>query len=72
MSIKVTVNQIAPSPQGLVLGLTVEGEKRSWIRFTTTVIAVSELKASERAWIYEALLKAENEIMAAEVEEPLF
>lgn len=52
---KVRITGASPHPQGLMLGLTIEGEKRSWIRFATTVLVVQELTLQERECLYDAL-----------------
>jgi hypothetical protein len=66
--VKITLSQIAPHPQGLLLGLRVEHEKAGWIRFCTTVLLVNELPLSERKTLYEALNKAVDDYLDTEQE----
>lgn len=52
---KITITGAAPHPQGLQLGLRVEGPKKSWLRFNTTVLVVEALDARQRGHLLKAL-----------------
>lgn len=45
--IKVTVNEAIPTPEGVLLGLTVEHARAGWVRFTTTMLFTHELSPEE-------------------------
>jgi hypothetical protein len=66
---KVTLTSTSPHPQGLCLGLVVEGPKRSWIRFSTTVLLVNDLSLEEREWLTRLLDRLDEP--AREEDEPL-
>lgn len=55
---KITVSQIAPSREGLRLGLRIEHEKAHWVRFGVTVLALDRLTYAERqlllSWLEDA------------------
>lgn len=69
MSLKVTVSGVAPSPQGLRLGLTIEHEQAHWMRFATTVLVLDTLTYAERQFLLEFL---EDYPRDRELDEPLF
>lgn len=60
---KVTISQIAPHPQGLVLGVRIEHEKAGWVRFSTTVLVSSELTRMERVWLLDMLNGARDDVL---------
>lgn len=66
---KITVSQIAPSREGLRLGLIVEHEKAGWIRFAVTTLAPNQLSWSERQLLLSFLEDSPQEEVA---DEPLF
>lgn len=71
MSIKVTVSQIAPSPEGLLLGVVVEHTKAKWMRFTTCVLAPRILTYAERQYLL-AFLEGYTDTPELVEDEPLF
>lgn len=68
--LKVTVSHIAPTSQGLVLGLQVEHKKAGWMRFCTTVLAVNDLTYGERQMLMQWLEDADPRM--EELDNPLF
>lgn len=71
--LKITVDQAAPSPSGLVLGCRVEHDKAGWIRFGVAMLVVDNLSSDCRAALVEALNGAHMRVLDTEPEdEPLF
>lgn len=71
VSIKVTVSQVAPSPEGLLLGVVVEHTKAKWMRFSTCVLAPKHLTYAERQYLL-AFLEGYADMRDEEYDEPLF
>jgi len=67
---KVTISQVAPSPQGLRLGLRIEHEKAGWIRFGTTVLLLEDLTYAERGYVTDWLNGRAVEV--EDLDQPLF
>lgn len=44
----ITITQVAPSSQGLCLGLTIKHEKAGWMRFSTVLLAPKDLSWQDR------------------------
>lgn len=73
VSVKITVQSVAPSDQGILLGLRIEHEKAGWIRFGCSLIVMEDLTAAERAMFVDRLNKAHLKVLDDEVEdEPLW
>jgi len=69
---KIRVTQASPSPSGLRLGLTVEGPKKAWLRFSTTVLVVDELDQETRRWLVRELNRGPSLPGIDPAQEPLF
>lgn len=46
VTVKIRLEKAAPSPSGLVLGVSVHGPRDSWIRFALLEVPYSELPAT--------------------------
>lgn len=69
MSIRITVQSLAPSDDGVLLGLRLEHEQAGWIRFGVSLLILEDLTDAERAFLVDRLNKAHMRVLDTTVED---
>lgn len=69
MALSITVQSVAESDKGLLLGLRVEHTQAGWIRFGVSLLVLEDLTDAERAFLTDRLNRAHMRVLDTTVED---